>query len=429
MDSQNIYTAIDIGSSNVKVVIGEMRGTQLHVIGESNIRSEGLRKGIIVDIEKTLQSVKEAIVHAEKMTGYQVQEAVVSISAHQAEMQRVKGVVTVTGNEVTNDDLQRVMDSASSYKLPEGRERVNVVPIQFTVDDCEGITDPRGMIGVRLEVDALMITTSATLMHNILRCVERASIQIHEIYFQPLVVGHAALTKDEKQQGTACIDIGGSSTTVSYYEEGILQNAKVIPLGGDTITQDISIVLKTSTTQAEYIKKQYGHAYKNDASDQEFFEVPIEGTDTVEQYSQRYLSEIMGARLIEIIEFAIDALAQMGVRDLPGGVVLTGGCAMIEGIAPLTRQVMQTRVRIYTPQFISVREPGYAAAVGLIDYATQQDNFFKRAAVNTQQPLASAPVDTVENTYYETPADEEEPKEKGPGWGSKMKKMFNSIFE
>ena len=424
MDSQNIYTAIDIGSSNVKVVIGEMRGAQLHVIGESNVHSEGLRKGIIVDIEKTLQSVQEAIVHAERMTGYKVERAVVSISAHQADIQRVRGVVTVTNSEVTNDDLHRVMDSASSYKLPEGRDLVNVIPIEFTVDDCEGITDPRGMIGVRLEVDAMMITTSATLMHNVLRCVERAGIDIHQIYFQPLVVGHAALTKDEKYQGTACIDIGGSSTTISYYEEGILQDARVVPLGGDNITQDISIVLKTSTTQAEYIKKQYGHAYYKDASDQEFFEVQIEGTETVEQYSQRYLSEIMGARLVEIIEFAIDALAQMGVKDLPGGVVLTGGSAMIEGIAPLTRQVMQTRVRIYTPQFISVREPGYAAAVGLIDYATQQDNFYRRPATTTQQQDV-----TQTEEYYEAQPEAEEVEEKRPSLKSKVVKMFNSMFE
>lgn len=427
MSSQEFYTAIDVGSSSIKVVIGEMRNSQLHVIGESSVRSEGLRKGIVVDIEEAVRSVKEAVAQAERMTGLQVTNAVVGISAQQADLQHVRGVVTVSNQEITDEDLQRVMQSAKEYKLAEGRELVNVVPMYFTVDTSKGITDPRGMLGVRLEVDATMITTSTTLLHNVLTCVERAGVEVRDIYFQPLVVGYTALTKDEKQQGTACIDIGGGSTTLTLYQDGILQKTAVIPLGGDTITQDIAIVLKTTTAQAEQIKQRYGHAFYEDAAENEFFEVAIEGTDTIAEYSERYLSEIIGARLAEIFDFVIDELARMNIQDVPGGIVLTGGVAAMEGIAPLARQVMQTRVRIYSPQFISVREPGYATAVGLIDYAHKQDTFFRRTFESSVTSSTQVEPDTTP-MYQEQVS--EEPEEKQDGKSKKMiKKFYDGIFE
>lgn len=311
-----------------------MSDGQLHVIGVGNVKSNGVRKGAIVDIDATVQSIRKAIEQAERMTGYQIHEVVLGVPANQTMLQLVKGVVAVNSEnrEITDDDLDRVVESAQVMSIPPERELVNIIPRQFIVDNLDEIKDPRGMIGIRLEMDATMITTSKTLLHNVLRCVERAGLSIREIYLQPLASGYFALTEDEKNQGTAFIDLGGGSTTIAVFEEGLLTHTGVIPVGGDHITKDISIVLKTPTEQAEQIKHQFGHAFYDDASDDELFEVPVVGTDSTDQYSQRYISEIIGARLEELLELVIDELARLGVRDLPGGVVLTGGVAKLEGL-------------------------------------------------------------------------------------------------
>lgn len=381
MNHQEIYVSLDIGSSSIKVLIGEMNGDQLHVIGVGHVKSTGIRKGAIVDIDATVQSIKKAVDQAERMTGINIEEVVLGVPANQTVLQPVKGVVAVNGEdrEITDDDLARVIDSAQVMSIPPERELVNLIPKQFIVDNLDEIKDPRGMIGIRLEMDATMITTSKTLVHNVLRCVERAGLQIREIYLQPLAAGNFALTEDEKNQGTAYIDLGGGSTTVAVFQDGLLTNTAVIPVGGEHITKDLSIVLKTPTEQAEKIKKQYGHAFYDDASDEQLFDVPVVGTDTTDQYSQRFISEIIGVRLEELFELVLDELARMGVQDLPGGIVISGGVAQLEGIAQLARQVMLTRVRIYTPDYIGVREPAFTTSVGLIRYANAEDEFYGRS--------------------------------------------------
>jgi cell division protein FtsA len=393
LNHQEIYVSLDIGSSSIKVLIGEMSDDQLHVIGVGHVKSTGVRKGAIVDIDATVQSIKKAVEQAERMTGIKIEEVVLGVPANQTYLQSVKGVVAVNGEdrEITDEDLARVIDSAQVMSIPPERELVNLIPKQFIVDNLDEIKDPRGMIGIRLEMDATMITTSKTLVHNVLRCVERAGLQIREIYLQPLAAGTFALTEDEKNQGTAYIDLGGGSTTVAVFHEGLLTHTAVIPVGGDHITKDISIVLKTPTEQAEKIKKQYGHAFYEDASDEQLFEVPVVGTDTTDQYSQRYIAEIIGVRLEELFELVLDELARMGIQDLPGGIVISGGVAQLEGIAQLARQVMLTRVRIYTPDYIGVREPAFTTSVGLIRYANADDDFYGRSEPTTVTSYAPYP--------------------------------------
>ena len=427
MNQQDLYISLDIGSSSIKVLIGEMSDGQLHVIGVGNVKSNGVRKGAIVDIDATVQSIRKAIDQAERMTGYQINEVVLGVPANQTMLQLVKGVVAVNSEnrEITDDDLDRVVESAQVMSIPPERELVNIIPRQFIVDNLDEIKDPRGMIGIRLEMDATMITTSKTLLHNVLRCVERAGLSIREIYLQPLAAGFFALSEDEKNQGTAFIDLGGGSTTISVFEEGLLTYTSVIPIGGDHITKDISIVLKTPTEQAEQIKHQFGHAYYDDASDEELFEVPVVGTDSTDQYSQRYISEIIGARLEELFELVIDELARLGVRDLPGGVVLTGGVAKLDGIAQLARQILQTRVRIYTPDYIGVREPSFTTAVGLIRYAYLEDDFYGKST-NTQPieyAVVGSPAATPKKQEYATPS---EPKGSVIG---RAKKLFDKFFD
>lgn len=200
MSHQDIYISLDIGSSSIKVLIGDITDNQLHVIGVGNVKSNGIRKGAIVDIDATVQSIKKAVDQAERMTGIKIDDVVLGIPANQTALQPVKGVVAVNSEnrEITDEDLERVIESAQVMSIPPERELVNLIPRQFIVDNLDEIKDPRGMIGIRLEMDATMITTSKTLVHNVLRCVERAGLKIREIYLQPLAAGYFALTEDEK---------------------------------------------------------------------------------------------------------------------------------------------------------------------------------------------------------------------------------------
>ena len=427
MNESELYVSLDIGSSTIKVLIGEVDGGSLHVIGVGNVQSAGIRKGTIIDIDATVESIRKAIDQAERMTGMKIHEVILGIPANGVILQDVKGVVAVNSEnrEITDDDLDRVMKSAQVMSVPPEREIVNTIPKQFIVDDYGEIKDPRGMIGVRLEMDGTLITTSKTVVHNILRCVERAGLTIREIYLQPLAAGTFALSDDEKNHGTAFIDIGGGSTTISIFGEDRFMATSVLPVGGDHVTKDLSIILKTPTEQARKIKHQYGHAFYDDASDDELFEVPVIGADSKDQYSQRYISEIIGVRLEELFDLVLEELYEMGVRDLPGGIVLTGGITKMEGILPLARHVLKTRVRIHTPEYIGVREPMYTTAVGLIRYAHRQETFFGATAESTPASVVDASAETASSQNKKANRSE---KSK-PGFFNKAKKAFDNFFE
>lgn len=426
MSQSELYVSLDIGSSSVKVLIGEIDEGTLHVIGVGNVQSAGVRKGTIIDIDATVDSIKKAVDQAERMTGMQIHEVILGIPANGVLLQDVKGVVAVSSEnrEITDEDLDRVMESAQVMSVPPEREIVNIIPKQFIVDDYGEIKDPRGMIGVRLEMDGTLITTSKTLVHNILRCVERAGLSIREIYLQPLATGTFALSEDEKNHGTAFIDIGGGSTTISIFGEDRFMATSVLPVGGDHITKDLSIILKTPTEQARKIKHQYGHAFYDDASDDELFEVPVIGADSKDQYSQRYISEIIGVRLEELFDLVLEELYRMGVRDLPGGVVLTGGITKMDGVLQLARHVLKSRVRVHTPEFIGVREPMYSTAVGLIQYANEHETFFgvrtDRSSVSTIDGNSAAPANNRQV---------DKQRENKPGFFNKAKKVLNNFFE
>jgi cell division protein FtsA len=430
LNQSELYVSLDIGSSCIKVLIGEMNDNSLHVIGVGNVKSSGIRKGAIVDIEATLQSIKKAVSEAERMIGMSIHEIVLGIPANLANVQHVKGVVAVNreDREITDGDLERVIESAEVMSIPPERELINIVPKQFIVDHLEEIKDPRGMIGTRLEMDGTMMTTSKTILHNVLRCVERAGLQIREIYLQPLAGGYFALTEDEKNHGTAYVDIGGGSTTIAIFHEGHLINTSVIPVGGDHITKDLSIVLKTPTEQAEMIKIKYGHAFYDDASDDELFEVPVIGADMKEQYSQRYIAEIIGVRLEELFELVLEEFYRMGLQDLPGGVVLTGGVSKLEGIGQLARHILQTRVRLYTPDYIGVREPQYTTAVGLIRYAYKEDVFYGKIG-DSHALTQMVPSDIVTSTKKQKQAGHDTTTDNKESAMTKAKKFFDKFFE
>ncbi|MCL6573461.1 MAG: cell division protein FtsA [Bacillus sp. (in: Bacteria)] len=429
MNSNEIYVSLDIGTSSVKVIIGEMVNDSgkdsLNIIGVGNVKSEGLRKGSIVDMDDTVHSIKRAVEQAERMIGMEISDVVVGISGNNVILQQCHGIVAVSGQnrEITNEDVIRVIEASHAGSISPEREIIGVIRKQFILDGKDEINDPRGMIGVRLEMDGTLITGSKSIIINTLRCVERAGLEILDIVLQPLAAGDYALSKDEKNLGVALIDLGGGSTTIAVFEEGILKATSVIPVGGDLLTNDLSKVLHTSTEDAERIKEKHGHAFYDIASEEEFFSVPIIGSDQHQQFNQLYVSEIIEARMEEIFDLIVNEMKRLGVNDLPGGFVLTGGTAKMQGLLELAQDIFQNPVRIAVPDYIGVREPQYTTAVGLIKYAYK----------NTRLPGGSVGSSTISEPI-EKRAPKQQPKakmDKHPEekMSSKVKKFLGYFFE
>ncbi|RDI47543.1 cell division protein FtsA [Falsibacillus pallidus] len=427
MNSNEIYVSLDIGTSTVKVIIGEMVNDALNIIGVGNVHSEGIRKGSIVDIDETVHSIKKAVEQAERMIGMNIDKVIVGVAGNHVALQPCHGVVAVSSDnrEITDDDVARVMDAAQVISIPPEREIINVIPKQFIVDGLDEINDPRGMIGVRLEMEGTIITGSKTILHNTLRCVERAGLDITDIVLQPLAAGSIALSKDEQNLGAALIDIGGGSTTLAVFEQGHLKVTSVLPVGGEHITKDLSIGLRTSTEDAERIKVKYGHAYYDHASEDEVFSVPIIGSDQHQQFNQLEISDIIEARLEEIFDLVQHELKRLGIRDLPGGYVLTGGMANLTGVLDLAQLVFQNRVRVAIPDYIGVRESQYTTAVGLIKYAHKTARLQGRNVSASPVPSESVEKRQVKTTQAK-PKAEKQPEEK---ISNKMKKFFGYFFE
>lgn len=371
MNSNEIYVSLDVGTSTIKVIIGELVNDTLNIIGVGNVKSSGLKRGSIVDIDETVKSIKKAIDQAERMVGIHIDKVIVGVSANQVQLISTNGVVAVSkeNKEIDNEDVLRVMDQAQVISIPPEREIIDVVPHEYIVDGLSEVKDPRGMIGVRLEMEGTLITGSRTLVHNILRCVERAGLEVTDICLQPMAASTIGLKQDEKNLGVALVDIGGGSTTISLFREGVLIATSVLPVGGDHITKDISIGLKTSTEDAEKIKVKFGHAFYDTALPEEVLSVPIMGSEQHQQYSQQEISDIIEARLEEIFLMVQNELVRLRGSNLPGGFVLTGGTVTMTGVIDLAQKVFKNNVRVATPDYIGVREPQYITGVGLIKYA------------------------------------------------------------
>lgn len=423
MSSNEIVVSLDIGTSSVKVIIGEMLNESLNIIGVGNVKSEGLKKGAIVDIDKTVQSIKRAVEQAERMIGLTIRRVIVGVTGNHVQLQDCHGIVAVSSEnrEITDEDVARVMDAAQVVSIPPDREIIGVIPRQFIVDGLDGINDPRGMLGVRLEMEGTIITGAKTILHNLLRCVERAGLEISDICLQPLAAGSIALSDDEKNLGVALVDIGGGSTTIAIFEQGFLQATSVLPVGGDHITKDLSIGLRTSTEDAEKIKLKHGHAFYDLASEEEVFDVPIIGTDQRQQFSQLEIADIIEARLEEIFQMVQHEIRKLGFRDLPGGYVLTGGVANMPGILELAHVVLGSSVRIAMPDYIGVRDPQYTTGVGLIKFA------YRQAALQGKSvPVATSVVEPIEKRPQKQ---QPKQKKKEATFGRKVKKFFGYFFE
>lgn len=373
MNNNETLVSLDIGTSSIKVIIGEVLNDSLNIIGVGTAKSNGMKKGAIVDIDQTVQSIKSAVEQAERMVNMQIDKVIVGINGNHVQLQPSHGVVAVSSDdkEIENVDIKRVIDATQVFSIPPEREIIDVIPTQFIVDGLDEIHDPRGMIGVRLEMEGVIITCSKTWLHNILKCVERADLQVLDICLQPLAAGSIALSKDERNLGVALIDIGGGSTTVSIFENDVLVFTSVIQLGGDNITKDLSVGLRTSSEEAEKIKLQHGHAYYDEAKENETFEVSIIGSNKKQTFNQLQISDMIEARLEEIFAYVEREIQRAGYKELPGGYVLTGGTMSIPGAADLAQELYHSNVRVAVPDYIGVREAQYTSGVGILKFAYQ----------------------------------------------------------
>ncbi|URM45930.1 cell division protein FtsA [Bacillus velezensis] len=437
MNNNELYVSLDIGTSNTKVIVGEMTDDSLNIIGVGNVPSEGLKKGSIVDIDETVHSIRKAFDQAERMVGFPLKKAIVGVNGNYIHIQDTNGVVAVSSEnkEIHVEDVRRVMEAAQVVSVPHEQLIVDVVPKQFIVDGRDEITDPKKMLGVRLEVEGTLITGSKTILHNLLRCVERAGVEITDICLQPLAAGSAALSKDEKNLGVAMIDIGGGSTTVAVFEQGHMKETAVIPLGGENITKDVSIGLRTSTEEAERVKKQFGHAFYDEASEDEVFEVTVIGTNQKQSFTQQEIANIIEARVEEILEIAAAEIEHMGITDLPGGFVLTGGQAAMPGVLSLAQEVLRHNVRVASPNYIGVRDPQYMTGVGLIQFACRNARIQGRK-IGFHMPEEAVQEIAVshEEEHHQRPEAQQRPKAKQKTQAehnkpSKMKKLLSMFWE
>lgn len=379
----DLIVGLDIGTSAVRVIIGEISGHSVNIIGVGTAKSDGIKKGSIIDIDKTVLSIRAAIDHAERMVGITIHAAFVGVSGSHISLEPSHSVIAVQSEdrEIAEEDVARVVAAARTINLPPEREIVDVVPREYTVDGLSEVSDPRGMLGVRLEVDAYVVTGAKTVLHNLLRCVERAGIEVLGTVFMPLAAAELVLSEDEKNLGVLLADIGAGSTTLTIFERGVLSKYAVIPLGGDIVTSDITVGLQTGTEAAESVKCKYGTAEVGLALEEEKFKVSRIGSNVEKEFTSVDLAYIIEPRMQEIYQFIFQEVEHLGYpQGLPGGYVFTGGGMLLKGASQLAELELNSPVRIAYPDFVGVRDPSYVGCVGLIHHIAR---YYQRSASST----------------------------------------------
>lgn len=377
--ADEIITGLDVGSSKVRVVIGQpMPGEdgkpQLHIIGAVDVPSAGIHRGSISSMEDAVTSISKALERAERMTGVAVNHAWVSIAGQHILVQESKGVVGVSrpDGEIQESDVERAIEAARTVVTPSNYDILHVIPKSFTVDGQHGVKDPVGMSGIRLEVDAVIIQTLSSHIKNLTKSVYRTGLDIDDLVFSPLATAEAVLTQRQKELGVCVIDIGASTTSIAVYEEGDILHTAVLPIGGDHITNDIAIGLRTSLEVAEEVKRGMGCALP-DAVDKKSQRMLSEfGSQEEDVVKQRFICEIIEARSEEIFEAVDDELRKVDRSGmLPVGVVLTGSTMQLDGMTEVAKRVLRLPAQIGVPIGVSsvideIQQPGYATAVGLL---------------------------------------------------------------
>ncbi|HEX9427737.1 MAG TPA: cell division protein FtsA [Candidatus Polarisedimenticolia bacterium] len=372
---------LDVGTTKVCVLIAEpSESGSLTILGVGSSPSRGIRKGVVVNLEACVASVKQAIEEAELMAGCSVERAFVGIAGPHVRGLNSRGVVAISGrdHEVTREDVVRVMEAAGAVSIPPGREVFHVLSQEFTVDGHGGIHDPAGMTGAKLEADVHIITASVTAAQNLVNGVNRAGVEVEAMVLEQLAAADAVLTQDEKEMGVALVDIGGGTTSLVIFERGAIRHVAVLPTGGEHVTSDIAVGLRTPATEAEKIKKRHGCALASLVDQDETLEVPSVGGRKSRVLSRQILCEIIQPRIEEIFTLIAEEFVRSGFdRSIHAGVVLTGGGAMLEGLPEIAEDILDAPVRRGAPSEIgglaeSVGTPQYSTAVGLALYGLGQ---------------------------------------------------------
>ena len=373
----NIVVGLDVGTTKTCVIVGEVTNAGIDIIGIGTHPSSGLQKGVVVNIDSTVEAVKKAVEEAERMSGCEIGSVFTGIAGGHIKAQNSLGIVAVKGREVGSDDVERAIEAAKAIAIPLDRQILHTLPQSYVVDEQDGIRDPVGMSGVRLEAKVHVVTGSGTSIQNIEKSVTRVGLDINDIVLEHLAASQAVLSDDERDLGVALLDIGGGTTNIAVFGEGSIRHTAVISVGGNYVTSDIATGLRTPLNEAEKIKIDFGCAYPPMISKEDTIEVPSVGGREPRSVSRQILGRIIEARAEEILTMAYKEIVRSGYEDvLAAGVVLTGGTSLLEGITELAEQIFNMPVRRGYPKGIGgltdvVNSPMHATGVGLVLYGSK----------------------------------------------------------
>jgi len=377
MDRSEIVVGLDIGTTKVSAVVGEVDAEGITILGVGNVPCRGLRKGVVSNIEWTVRSIRDAIDAAQTMAGVDIRTVFAGVAGSHIRSQTSDGVAAIGGGEVTRVDLERVLEGARAIPVDADRQILHVLPREYIVDNQDGIRDPIGMSGVRLQVRVNLVTAATTCVQNVVRCAERCGLAVADVVLEPFASAEAVLSEDEKEIGVAVIDIGGGTTDVLLYVDGGIAHASIIPVGGNNITSDIAAGLRTPMGEAERLKRNFGCALGRMVADEEEIEVPGVGGHPPRKAPRRVLSDIIEPRVEEIFALVRKRIEDTGMLEqLSAGAVLTGGAVLLEGMSEFAEEILGMPVRIGYPVGVKgitqlVQGPQFATGVGLVKYGAQ----------------------------------------------------------
>lgn len=372
---EKLIVGLDIGTSKVLAIVGEINPAgEIEIIGVGHHVARGMRKGVVANIESTVQSIQRAVEEAELMAGCQIYSVYAGIAGAHIGSFNSHGVVAIRDEEVKQGDVERVIEAARALAIPNDQKVLHILPQEFVIDGQEGIREPVGMSGVRLEAKVHIITGAVSAAQNIIKCIRRCGLEVDDITLEQLASSQSVLTEDERDLGVCLVDIGGGTTDIAVFTEGAIRHTAVIPIAGDQVTNDIAVALRTPTQAAEDIKKKYGCALIQLAHSDETIEAPSVGDRPPRRLARQTLAEVIEPRVEELFELVKGELRRSGFEELIGsGIVLTGGTSKMDGIVELAEEVFHVPVRLGMPNHIAglsevVKNPIYSTGVGLIQF-------------------------------------------------------------
>ena len=379
VQDKRMIVGLDIGTSKVVAIVGEISSDgAIEVVGIGSYPSKGMKKGVVVNIESTVQSIQRAVEEAELMAGCQIHSVYVGIAGSHIRSLNSHGIVAIRDREVFGHDVERVIDAAQAVAIPADQRVLHILPQEYVIDSQEGIKEPLGMSGVRLEAKVHLVTCATNASQNIEKCIRRCGLEVEDIILEQLASSSSVLTEDERELGVCLVDIGGGTTDIAIFTEGSIRHTGVIPIAGDQVTNDIAMALRTPTQHAEEIKIKYACALTQLAGPEETIKVPSVGERPPRDLSRQALAEVVEPRYDELFTLVQAELRRSGYEDLiPAGIVLTGGTSKMEGVVELAEEIFHMPVRVGVPQTVSgltdiVRNPIYATGVGLLQYGTSR---------------------------------------------------------